>query len=70
MVLVAFFLFFLPQTQIQNMKDLNIGFDCTVVDFSTAAATMEDLANIIEEVGIVNLKNKLGLDLDFVIGRY
>jgi len=58
-------------TQIQNMKDLNMGFDCSAGDFKSAAATMDDLANIIQDVGIVNLKNQLGLDLDFgVIGQY
>ena len=32
---------------------------------------MDDLSNIIQDVGIVNLKNQLGLDLDFgVIGQY
>merc|ERR1711936_572638 len=58
-------------TQIQNMKDLNMGFDCSAGDFKSAAATMDDLANIIQDVGIVNLKNQLGLDLDFaVLGQY
>ena len=65
------YLFSLSQTQMQNMKDLNIGLDCSVKDFESAAATMDDLADIIQEVGIDNLKNQLGLDLDFaVLGQY
>ena len=65
------FLFPFLQTQIQNMKDLNTGIDCSVRDFNSAAATMDDLADIIQDVGINNLKNQLGLDMDFsVVGRY
>ena len=65
------FLFSLSQTQIQNMKDLNTGLDCSAGDFKSAAATMDDLANIIQDVGIDNLKNQLGIDLDFaVLGQY
>ena len=53
------------------MKDLNIGLFCSVKDFKSAAATMDDLANLIQDVGINNLKNQLGLDLDFaVLGQY
>ena len=53
------------------MKDLDFGFDCSVGDFKSAAATMDDLANIIQDVGIDNLKTQLGLDLDFgFIGQY
>ena len=47
------------------MKDLNTGIDCSVGDFNSAAATMDDLADIIQDVGLVNLKNQLGIDLDF-----
>jgi len=58
-------------TQMQNMKDFNIGLNCSVRDFKSAAATMDDLANIIQDVGIDNLKNQLGIDLDFaVLGQY
>ena len=64
------FLFPFPKTQIQNLKDLNTGIDCSVGDFNSAAATMDDLANIIQDVGINTLKNQLGLDMDFVVGRY
>ena len=67
----CFVFYFLSQTQIQNMKDLNMGFDCSAGDFKSAAATMDDLANIIQDVGIDNLKNQLGIDLDFaVLGQY
>jgi len=53
--------------QMQNIKDLNLGLDCSVKDFESAAATMEDLANLIQEVGIDSLTNQLGLDLDFAV---
>ena len=67
----CFVFYFLSQTQIQNTKDLNMGFDCSAGDFKSAAATMDDLANIIQDVGIDNLKNQLGIDLDFaVLGQY
>ena len=65
------FLFPFLQTQIQNMKDLNTGFDCSVSDFKSAAAAMDDLADIIKDVGIDELKKQLGADIDFnVISQY
>ena len=65
------FLFPFLQTQIQNMKDLNTGIDCSVGDFNSAAGILDDLANIIQDVGINELKNQLGVDIDFnAIGQY
>ena len=49
------------------MKDLNTGLDCSAGDFKSAAATMDELANIIQDVGIDNLKKQLGIDLDFAV---
>jgi len=53
--------------QIQTMKDLDIGFNTCKEgqDLSSAADTMEDLANIIEDVGIENLRKQLGINLAF-----
>ena len=38
-------------------------------DFSVAVQTMEDLATIIDEVGIEQLQNQLGVDLSFVLDQ-
>ena len=44
--------------------------DCTRPgDFSVAANTMEDLATIIDEVGIEQLEKQLGVDLSFVFNE-
>ena len=43
------------------MKDLNIGGDCKSKNLETAADTMDDIANIIEEVGIDKLGEDLGI---------
>lgn len=51
--------------QIQKMNDLETDIDCSVTDLNSAADTMEDLADIIEEVGINRLRNQLGIDLSF-----
>ena len=45
------------------MKDIDVGdLDCSATDINGAATAMEDLANIIEEVGIETLKAQLGVD--------
>ena len=36
-------------------------------DFSLAAQTLDDLADVIEDVGIENLQEQLGVDLSFVL---
>ena len=56
-------------TQLQAMNDLNSGLDCSVTDLASAANSMEDLANIIQDVGIDNLKRQLGVDLSFDLIR-
>ena len=49
------------------MNDLNIGFvDCTNNDLESTASTMEDLAKLIQEIGIENLMADLGLDISFL----
>ena len=49
------------------MEDLNIGFaDCSNNDIETAASTLDDLAKIIEEIGMEKLLNDLGLDVSFL----
>ena len=54
---------FFFQTQLEQMKDIDVGdLDCSATDINGAASAMEDLANIIEEVGIETLKAQLGVD--------
>ena len=46
------------------MNDLGVGFqDCSIKDLSSAARTMEDLADLVDEVGIERLGNDLGIDI-------
>merc|ERR1712233_9627 len=54
--------------QLNKIDNLRLGeTDCSRPgDFSVAASTMEDLATIIDEVGIEQLENQLGVDLSFV----
>ena len=51
--------------------DLGLGkLDCRgSADFSVAVRTMEDLATIIDEVGIEQLQNQLGVDLSFLLDQ-
>ena len=35
-------------------------------DFSKAASVLEDLATLIEEVGVDNLQAQLGIDINFL----
>ena len=53
----------LLQAQLEQMKDIDVGdLDCSDQDLISAAGSMEDLANIIQEVGLENLKRQLGVD--------
>jgi len=54
--------------QLNKIESLGLGTtDCsTPGDFSIAASTMEDLATIIDEVGISKLQKELGINLSFV----
>ena len=55
--------FFLSQAQLEQMKDIDVGeLDCSAKDLNGVAAAMEDLANIIQEVGIETLRAQLGVD--------
>ena len=49
------------------MKDLDFGYNsCTgKQDLASAADNMDDLANIIEEVGMENLRKQLGINVLF-----
>jgi len=57
--------------QLNKIDNLGLGeIDCTRPgDFSVAANTMEDLAAIIDEVGIDQLQKQLGVDLSFVFAN-
>jgi len=54
--------------QLNKIENLGLGeLDCTRPgDFSVAASTLEDLATIINDVGIEQLQTQLGVDLSFV----
>ena len=53
----------LSQAQLEQMKDIDVGeLDCSAKDLNGAASAMEDLANIIQEVGIDTLRAQLGVD--------
>jgi len=43
----------------------NVGLDCVTKDFNTAADTMDDIASLVQDIGLDNLKNQLGEDFDF-----
>ena len=50
------------------MKDLNLGYlDCSGTDLSSAAGNLEEVAELIEEVGMERLRQFLGINtsLDF-----
>merc|ERR1712241_922910 len=57
--------------QLNKIENLGLGeTDCSRPgDFSVAASTMEDLATIIDEVGIEQLEQQLGVDLSFVFNN-
>ena len=53
----------------EKVDGLDLGtLDCdSPGDFSLAAQTLDDLADVIEDVGIENLQEQLGVDLSFVL---
>merc|ERR1712174_159280 len=57
--------------QLNKIDDLGFGTtDCSRPgDFSVAASTIEDLATIIDEVGISKLQKELGINLSFVFSE-
>ena len=58
------FIFIFVQAKISKLGDLNIiSLDCNTPGSSLLVAdTLEDLAGIIEDVGIKNLCSQIGLD--------
>ena len=47
-------------------KGLAMDVDCSAkVDLATAADTMDDLANLVEDTGLETLQEQLGVDLSF-----
>merc|ERR1712142_1345337 len=49
--------------QIPRLNDLNIGFlDCSMKDFNEAAQTMDDIASLVEDIGLERLSNDLGFN--------
>merc|ERR1711936_289410 len=43
---------------------LELGLDCLATDLSGTAATLEDIANVIRDIGFDTLKSELGVDID------
>jgi len=43
---------------------LELGLDCSATDLSGTAATLEDIANVIRDIGFDTLKSELGVDID------
>jgi len=54
--------------QLNKIDNLDLGMlDCSRPgDFSVASQTLEELADIIEEIGVESLQKQLGVNLDFV----
>jgi len=51
-------------TQIPFFNDVNFGFvDCSVKDFNDAAQTLDDVASLVEEIGIGKLSKDLGINM-------
>merc|ERR1712241_113253 len=42
-------------------KDLDLGLDCSATDLSGTATTLDDIANVIRDVGFDTLKSQLGI---------
>ena len=59
------------KAEIKKINKMGLGtLDCTRPgDFSAATATLDDLATIIEDVGIENLQRQLGINLNFVFNN-
>ena len=57
------------KAELEKVDGLDLGtLDCdSPGDFSLAAQTLDDLADVIEDVGIENLQEQLGVDLSFVL---
>ena len=49
------------------MKDLKFGYNSCAEnqDLASAADNMDDLANIIQDIGMDNFKEQLGINMDF-----
>ena len=52
------------QNKIPLMNELNVGIhDCTVTDLDSAAQTLQDLASLVDEIGMEKLGSDLGVDI-------
>ena len=56
--------------ELNKIGDLGVGeLNCdTPGDFSVAAKTMEDVATLIDDIGLESLQEQLGVDFSFVLG--
>ena len=52
------------------MDDLGVGdLNCnTPGDFTTAAKTLDDVAQLIDDIGLQSLQQQLGVDFSFFVG--
>ena len=56
----------LLQDAYAGLDDLDLDLECTLVgDYGALAQTLDDLAVIIESVGVEELSKELGINLDF-----
>ena len=65
--LIGPYCYVLFQRMVRNMRNLTGQAGCQAGDLNTAASSMEDLAGLIEEVGIDALQKELGIDMSFVL---
>ena len=54
----------------RKVDDLGVGdLNCnTPGDFTTAAKTLDDVAQLIEDIGLQSLQKQLGVDFSFFVG--
>ena len=50
----------------EKMKDFQGYYMCSTGDLNSAAASLEDLASLINDVGIGTLQRELGIEMNFV----
>ena len=57
------------QNELNKIGDLGVGeLNCNRPgDFTLAADTMDEVATLIEEVGLDNLQQQLGVDFSFIL---
>ena len=59
------------KNELNKIGDLGVGeLNCNKPgDFTVAADTMDEVATLIEEVGLDNLQQQLGVDFSFILNQ-